>query len=149
MSVQFYFKDTSINIPQRKRLRSFIIDIFNKEGYPLHSIDYIFCSDQFLLKINRDFLNHDYYTDIITFNLGEGKQPIIGEIYISADRVKENARIFKTSFKKELHRVVFHGVLHLCGYKDKSKDQVSLMRSMEDRYLALYFTDVPRITVSH
>jgi rRNA maturation RNase YbeY len=98
---------------------------------------FIFTSDKRLLEINRQFLQHDYYTDIITFDLSDSKSTK-AEVYISIDRVKENTRIHGTSFKSELHRVIFHGVLHLCGYKDKTKKEKEEMRGMEAFYLMKY-----------
>lgn len=106
----------------------------------MYSLTYIFCSDEYLLGINRQFLRHDYYTDIISFNLAAKKAPVEGEIYISLDRVKDNARQLKLPFKQELHRVIFHGALHLCGYKDKLRKDITLMRKMEDFYLKKYFS---------
>ena len=105
----------------------------------MDEIHYIFCSDDYLLEINRQYLQHDYYTDIITFGLSNPGQPINAEIYISVDRVKDNALEFKTSLKRELHRVIFHGALHLCGYKDKKKADAALMKKMEENYLNRYF----------
>ncbi len=102
------------------------------------SLAYIFCSDEYITEINTNFLKHDYTTDIITFNMGD-KNAIEGEIYISVETVRENASLFNTGFSEELHRVIFHGALHLCGYKDKSKKDAVLMRQMEDKYLDLYF----------
>lgn len=101
------------------------------------SLDYIFCSDAYLLKINQQYLRHNDYTDIITFELSATSQTE-GEIYISVDRVKDNAMKFETTFSHELHRVIFHGALHLCGYKDKKKQEVLLIRKKEDEYLKLY-----------
>ncbi|MBN9385668.1 MAG: rRNA maturation RNase YbeY [Chitinophagaceae bacterium] len=138
-AVQFHFLKGSNSLSQRHHLRSFIVSLFKKEGKRLDEIHYIFCSDDYLLGINRQYLKHDYYTDIITFGLSEPGQPINAEIYISIDRVKENAREFKTSIKRELHRVIFHGALHLCGYKDKKKEDQQVMRKMEDKYLVQYF----------
>ena len=91
-----------------------------------------------LLQMNRDFLQHDYYTDIITFGLSEKGQPVEAEVYISLDRVKENARIHGATQANETLRVVFHGALHLCGYKDKKKSEITLMRQKEDQYLRLF-----------
>jgi len=104
----------------------------------MHSLTYIFCSDDYLLNINRQFLQHNYYTDIISFNLGQRNGPVEGEIYISLDRVKDNARQLHQTYQQELHRVIFHGALHLCGYKDKSVKDIALMRKMEDHYLQRY-----------
>ena len=115
--------------------------MFELEGKEVESLQYIFCSDEHLLQMNRDFLQHDYYTDIITFDLSPAKNdPTSGELYISVDRVKDNAINFDSSFERELHRVVFHGVLHLIGYKDKSEKDQKLMRKKEDQYLNIYFS---------
>jgi rRNA maturation RNase YbeY len=104
----------------------------------MEEIHYIFCSDDYLLEINQQHLQHDFYTDIITFGLSDPGQPINAEVYISIDRVRENARKFHTPVNQELHRVIFHGALHLCGYKDKRRKDQVLMREMEDKYLHLY-----------
>lgn len=98
----------------------------------------MFCSDEFLLQINREYLQHDYYTDIITFDLSDPGGPVRGEIYISVDRVRENAKDLGTTLRKELLRVIFHGALHLCGYKDKTRQEQARMRDLEEKYLALY-----------
>jgi probable rRNA maturation factor len=135
--IQFHILQ-KVSLEERTRLKQFIIDLFKKEKKKVTELQYVFCSDQHLLKINQQFLQHDFYTDIITFPLSDPGQPISGEIYISVDRVRENAAEFGNSLKKELHRVIFHGVLHLCGYKDKSPRDEKLMRKMEDKYLALY-----------
>jgi probable rRNA maturation factor len=137
--INFHF-ETPVSLLNRKPLKVFLLNIFKRERKDIEQLDYIFCSDEYLLGINKQFLQHDYYTDIISFNLSPGNsEAIIGEIYISANRVRENAQQFRTSFKAELHRVIFHGVLHLCGYKDKTKTQKMEMRKMEDFYLGLYF----------
>ena len=113
------------------------------------NLTYVFCSDEDLLEINRTYLKHDYFTDIITFDLSFTKKEIIGEIYISVDRVRENAGRFNSTLRKELHRVIFHGALHLCGYRDKNLQEQKVMRAKEDEYLKLYFSNsrVPRGTV--
>jgi probable rRNA maturation factor len=135
--IQFHILQP-ISLEERNRLKQFLITLFKKEKKPLAELRYIFCSDRRLLEINRQFLQHDFYTDIITFPLSDPGQPITGEIYISIDRVRDNAREFGSSVKKELHRVIFHGALHLCGYKDKSLGEEKLMRKMEDKYLTLF-----------
>jgi len=101
-------------------------------------LSYIFCSDEYLLNINRQFLQHDYYTDIITFDLSETPDAITGEIYISLDRVKDNAQELQTPYKKELLRIIIHGALHLCGHKDKSPDQQKQMRIKENEQLSRF-----------
>lgn len=139
MTVQFFFSDISLSLTERSQLKKFIGKLFTREGKELRQLNYIFCSDEYLLNINRQFLNHDYYTDIITFDLSEEPGTITGEIYISVDRVRDNASSLGQTKKFELHRVIFHGALHLCGYKDKSKKDSILMREKEDHYLHLYF----------
>lgn len=106
-------------------------------------LQYIFCTDEYLLAINQQFLNHDTFTDIITFDLSEEPETVLGEIYISTDRVAENAAQFNTSYEQELHRVIFHGALHLCGFKDKTKADQEKMRAMENRCLEEYFKHDP------
>lgn len=137
--VQFHFLQQSSYPRHRKQLKAFILSIFKKEKTQLQSLSYIFCSDAYLLGINQQFLQHNYYTDIISFNLAAKSAPVEGEIYISLDRVKDNARILNQSYQTELHRVIFHGALHLCGYKDKSPKDASLMRKMEDFYISKYY----------
>jgi len=113
--------------------------MFKMEGRQIENLGIILCDDDYLLSINITYLKHHYFTDIITFNLAEEhSKRISGEIYISSERVKENARIFNSSYQKELHRVIFHGILHLCGYKDKSKNEKARMRAREDHYLKKY-----------
>jgi probable rRNA maturation factor len=136
--VHFHFLKNDFSLVNRNKLKIFINTLFKKEKKSLAQINYIFCSDNFLLKINQDYLQHNFYTDIITFDLSERKNEIIGEIYISIDRVKENAQTFKSTINKELHKVIFHGALHLCGYKDKSIKEIKIMRQKEEEYLLLY-----------
>ncbi len=137
-NVQFRSADRSLQLPGRSALKAFIAGIFKKEKQALASITYVFCSDAFLLQMNRDFLQHDYYTDIITFGLSEKGEPVEAEVYISLDRVKDNARNLQQTYRQEIVRVIFHGALHLCGYKDKKKSEIELMRKMEDHYLRLF-----------
>lgn len=137
-AISFRSADRQLSLAGKTRVKVFIEKLFRKEKTKLGSITYVFCSDEFLLQMNNDFLQHDYYTDIITFGLSEKGEPVEAEIYISTDRVKDNARNLGTSFKEEMLRVIFHGALHLCGYKDKKKSEISMMRSKEDQYLRLY-----------
>ena len=136
--VFFFFEKNAITLQNRAPLKKYIETIFRKEKKQLASLNYIFCSDKRLLEINRQFLKHDFYTDIISFELSASKFTE-GEVYISIDRVKENARLLEVSIKSELCRVIFHGALHLCGYGDKSKTEQLIMREKEDFYLNLYF----------
>jgi probable rRNA maturation factor len=138
MAVQFFSADSKAPVLPRTKLRAFIQAIFKKEGKALSNLTYVFCSDQYLLDINRRFLNHDYYTDIITFDISGPKEETEGEIYISIDRVKDNAKLLHQKYNKEMLRVIFHGALHLCGYKDKSKSQQQEMREKEDLYLKIF-----------
>ncbi len=108
--------------------------MISHEGLDLDEISVIFCSDEYLLDVNRQYLNHDYYTDVITFSYAEHNQ-LNGDIFISVDRVKENAVIFDSSFIKELYRVIIHGVLHLMKYVDKTEEDKEFMRKKEEFYL--------------
>jgi len=137
-SIQFHTADKAVTLTARKRLKAFIRAKFDQESIPLAQLVYIFCSDDYLLDINLRFLNHNYLTDIITFPLQEVGEPVNGEIYISVDRVKENATSLKVSPANELLRVIFHGALHLLGYKDKNKEQAQAMRTMENKWLTEY-----------
>jgi len=135
--VCFFFEHKKFSLEKRSELKIFIESLFKREKKRLSSINYIFCSDKRLLEINQQFLNHDFYTDIITFDLSE-KDSTQAEIYISIDRVKDNAKSLGTSFKSEIHRVIFHGALHLCGYKDKPGVEQVKMRQKEEFYLSKY-----------
>jgi probable rRNA maturation factor len=136
--VCFFFDGVRVSLSNRTALKKFIERLFKREGKSLASLNYIFVSDKRLLAINRDYLAHDYYTDIITFDLSETPGQVQGEIYISIDRVRENAKKLEVSLKSELHRVIFHGALHLCGFGDKTQGETTDMRSAEDYYLKLY-----------
>jgi rRNA maturation RNase YbeY len=138
-TVRFHFPNKGLGLSDRSRLKAFIADLFKKERKRLAELNYIFCSDAYLLDVNRQYLGHDYYTDIITFDLSEPGQAINAEIYISVDRVRENAGQFCTTLKSELHRVIFHGALHLCGFGDKKPQERAIMRKKEDKWLDLYF----------
>jgi probable rRNA maturation factor len=139
--VHFHFNKGGLTLRERSSLKLFIEKLFKREKKQLDELHYIFCSDNYLLDINRQYLKHDFYTDIITFDLSEPGHPINAEIYISVDRVRENAGKFINSLRKELHRVMFHGALHLCGYRDKTRAEELTMRKMEDKYLDLYFEE--------
>jgi probable rRNA maturation factor len=138
MTIFFNKADKSITLGNRVALKAFLEKQLKKEGIKIECLQYVFCSDKYLLDINKQFLNHDFYTDIISFDLSEIKGQLIGDIYISVDRVKENAKMHKTTQGNELLRVIFHGALHFCGYKDKKPADVKLMRSMEDKWLKAY-----------
>ncbi|MES2893597.1 MAG: rRNA maturation RNase YbeY [Bacteroidota bacterium] len=142
MSIQFHNADRSFSLKNRRKLKAFIANLIKKEGFEAGDLSFISCSDPFLLDINRQFLRHDTYTDIITFPFSVAGQPISGEIYISIDRVRENATLFQTNTVLELHRVIFHGTLHLCGYQDKTSPQKKIMREKENQALVAYFPDL-------
>lgn len=137
-SIFFRNADKTFLFPNKTGLKHFIEQLFKNEKKALIELTYVFCSDEYLLGINRDFLQHDYYTDIITFDLSENQIQTIGEIYISLDRIKDNAKELNISTKEETLRVIFHGALHLCGYKDKSKSDIATMRKKEEHYIGLY-----------
>jgi probable rRNA maturation factor len=120
---------------EKKKLKDAVAALMDEEGRAFDSLDYIFCSDEYLLEINQAYLKHDDLTDIITFDLSDSPDVLKGEIYISVERVLDNSLLFNTSFRNELARVVFHGALHLCGYKDKGKKEQAAMREREDYYL--------------
>ena len=131
--IHFTTNDIEFELADEEAVASWIIAGIEEEGFDLQRIDFIFCSDEYLLQINKEYLQHDDYTDIITFPLEE--DPILGEIYISIDRVRENASTFEIPFEKELLRVIIHGVLHLCGYDDHDDSDIEEIRSKEEYYL--------------
>jgi len=133
--IEFY-SETDFNIEDTKALSHWISEIILHENHELGDLTYVFCDDAYLHKLNVQFLNHDTLTDIISFDNSLGKQ-IHGEIYISVERVKENAGTYQVAFLDELHRVIIHGVLHFCGYKDKTKKQQETMSCKENEALDL------------
>ena len=145
--VCFFFQDVKINLKSRTRLKKFIESIFKKEHKKLEFINYIFCTDNALLEINKKFLKHDFYTDIITFDLSDSES-IEAEVYISVDRIRDNAKKLGLALHSELHRVIFHGALHLCGYQDKTKREKANMREKEGFYLKQLLKSFSRDTVS-
>ena len=130
-----FFSETLFSLENPNEIARWISKIINDEKREEGDISYIFCDDQYLHKLNLEFLNHDLLTDIISFDNSLGKQ-INGEIFISIERVKENANIYKTNFEDELHRVIIHGILHYCGFNDKTKEEAALMRKKEDEALS-------------
>lgn len=136
-NVFFFYEVRHFRFEERTRTKRFIESIFRREKKKLAAINYIFVSDKRLLEINRQYLQHDFYTDIITFDLSEGAATQ-AEVYISIDRVRENARTLNQPFRTELLRVIFHGALHCCGYGDKTRADEMTMRKKEDQYLHLF-----------
>ena len=138
MAVSFQNADIAFRLASKNKLKKFISTSFEAEAGKKLSVSYVFCSDEYLLRINQDFLKHDYYTDIITFPLSETDKKVEAEIYISIERVKENALKLKVSFEQELYRVLFHGILHLIGYKDKTAAQKDAMRKAEEKWIKAF-----------
>ncbi|KQM62860.1 rRNA maturation RNase YbeY [Chryseobacterium sp. Leaf201] len=133
--IQFFYE----NVPESVSTgyTAWLEDIIISEGKKSGDINYIFCDDEYLLKVNQDYLQHDYYTDIITFDYVKGRT-ISGEIFVSLQRISDNASTLSKEYEEELRRVLAHGILHLCGYKDKTEEEETVMRSKEDFYLAKY-----------
>ena len=136
-TIRFIRNEVRLRIPAASKIPGWLRSIARKERARIGELNYIFCSDQYLLALNREHLGHDYFTDIITFDLSEDRGTMMGEIYISVDRVRENASTFGVSFSTELYRVMAHGLLHLLGYKDKKKEDKAKMRLKEDACLSL------------
>lgn len=134
-NILFYNNNTSFTLKNKNKIKAWIVASVQEEEHHISEIQYIFCDDSFILELNKKALQHNYFTDIITFQYNNKKEPIQSEIYISVDTVKSNAKLFNTSFQKELLRVIIHGVLHCCGYNDKTKAQEKQIRDKENYYL--------------
>lgn len=134
--INFFVEDIPFNLKQKVNLRKWVESCIKDEGFKLRELNFIFCSDTYLLVINQQYLKHDTFTDIITFDNSVDEHHILGDIFISIDRVRENAVNFNVSEQDELHRVMIHGALHLLGYPDKGKEAKTLMTSKENFYLA-------------
>lgn len=134
--IQFFYEDCLPLQKEHELKATESTQLVGLEGFKLGEVSAIFCSDAYLLEINKGHLNHDYYTDIITFSYNN-KAIVSGDLFISIDRVKENASIYQVSLLNETSRIVIHGLLHLCGYSDKSKEETALMRSKEKQYLKM------------
>lgn len=134
--INFFEEDAQVKRALLKKHKQWLKQVASSEDVVVDEINYIFCSDNYLLEVNRNYLNHDYYTDIITFDNSEDEK-ILSDIFISIDRINENSVSLGTSFIHELSRVMVHGLLHLCGYHDKSTNDKTLMREKEDHYLSL------------
>lgn len=135
--INFFTEDTAYQLKNKLHLKRWIKDTIKAEGYKLGELNYILCSDAYLLQINQQYLNHDTYTDIVTFDNSEVEGTITGDIFISVERTQENAVKFNVAPEHELHRVIIHGALHLLGYLDKKPADKQLMTAKEDEYLAL------------
>jgi probable rRNA maturation factor len=132
-----FFYETDFKIKQPKTWKEKIQKVVESENHTMEEVNYIFCDDAYLLQINKDFLQHDYYTDVIGFQYSESG-PLMGDIYISVERIEENAQNNQVSFENELARVMIHGILHFMGYKDKSPEEEKKMRAGEEKYLSLF-----------
>lgn len=136
-TIRYFSEGSNYRLRTPTKSSNWIKKVVKKERATIVSLNYIFCSDSYLLKLNKAYLNHSTLTDIITFDYSEKAGPVNGEIYISIDRVRDNAKAFKTSLHLELHRVIIHGVLHLLGYRDKKPSEKVIMRKKEEAYLSL------------
>jgi probable rRNA maturation factor len=137
-AIRFFLEEIEFKVPFPVKTKKWITDIVVAEGRSLTGVNYILCSDEYLLEVNREYLNHDYYTDIITFDNSEVEKEIEGDIFISVDRVRDNAKSENTDESTEFRRVLAHGVLHLCGFDDKSEASQQEMRAKEDYYLSKF-----------
>lgn len=140
MAIRFFEENIRAGLQNKRKLSAFLKEkIETNLAVKKADLTYVFCTDQALLEKNIAFLNHDTLTDIITFDLSENENNLVAEIYISVERVRENALIFNVSYQQELHRVIFHGMLHLCGFKDKTDKEAAEMRLQESACLQQYF----------
>ena len=139
MAVKYYNDSCSYRLPQRRLTSAWLRRVAEEEGYAMGDVSYIFCSAERLLEMNRQFLGHDYYTDVITFDYSDlrGSRTIAGDIFIDVETVADNARLYGADRLTEMRRVVVHGVLHLCGQKDKTPRANRQMHAKEDKYLKL------------
>lgn len=135
--INFFSENIKFDLKSKSKIKKWITQVADNEKYIIENLNYIFCSDSYLLEINQTYLKHDTFTDIITFDNSEFENEIIGDIYISIERVKENCQKLEQKFEQELHRVMIHGLLHLCGYKDKKPAEKQKMTEMEDKSLAI------------
>ena len=136
--INFNVETDGFKLSDVRKRKAWLKGLVNEQSFKLVELNYIFLNDEGLHKINLEYLNHDTYTDIITFDNSEDENRIEGDIFVSVERIAENAKKFKVDFETELTRVMAHGVLHLCGYLDKKPEDIKLMREMEDKYVAKY-----------
>ena len=133
--IRFFNEDVPYKLPKPQVTRQWLKRQAEAEGYAVGELNYIFCSDEYVLQVNRDYLQHDYYTDIITFDQSEEEDKLAGDIFISVERVADNANQLGVSAEQEMRRVLAHGLLHLCGYGDKTHEEEALMRTKEEEWL--------------
>lgn len=147
MAIHFFSEDIAFNFPKKRIRKQWLKKIAQEKGFHIRELNYIFCSDAYLHKINLHYLNHDTLTDIITFDNSEEKGPIEGDVFISVERVKDNALTMNCPIEEEFSRVTSHGLFHLMGYKDKSEKEQIRMRKLESSAIDLFKTlNVPRET---
>lgn len=137
MPIQYFYEEVDFKISNEKHLTEWISSVVHSYNFNIQEVNFIFCSDEYLLEINKQHLNHDYFTDIITFDNSEQSGLIESDVFISVDRIKENAQNLSVEFTQELHRVMIHGILHLVGFGDKSAEEKRVMREKEDACLSL------------
>ena len=135
--INYFSENINYSLSEEKKISEWLYLIAKSENFSISELNYIFCDDKFLYSLNTEYLNHDTLTDVISFNYSEGMGQIIGDIYISIERISENANIFNKTIKNELYRVMAHGLLHLLAYSDKTKSEKSVMTKKEDYYLSL------------
>jgi rRNA maturation RNase YbeY len=140
MTIRYNNEDCTYRLPQKRKTTAWLRRVAEAEGYRITEINYIFCSAQYLLEMNRQYLGHDYYTDVITFDYSDlkGEKIVSGDIFIDVETVRDNARIYHATSLQEMRRVVVHGLLHLCGQGDKTPRTNKQMHGKEDKYLALW-----------
>ena len=137
MAINFYSEGINFKPKQIQKLKSWIKNVAAEEGFLVGNLNYVFCNDEYILEVNKKYLNHDYYTDIITFDYTSSKK-IGGDLVVSIDTIKSNSILLNVDLNTEVCRVIIHGVLHLCGYKDKSDEEERNMRLKEDYYLTKF-----------
>lgn len=138
MAILFFQEDIRFDLKPKNRFKSWLRNIATSEGFSIKDLNYIFCTDEYLYNINLEYLKHDTYTDIITFDNSEKKTEIEGDIFVSIERIKDNAVNSKIEFDAELKRVLSHGLLHLMGYSDKTKEEKNTMRLMENKAIEMF-----------
>jgi len=136
--INFHTESIDFKVTNPIKTKRWLKSVIEAEGFELSEINYIFCNDEYLHKINVEYLDHDTLTDIITFDNSEDENLIEGDIFVSVERINENAKDFNTTFEQEFKRVIVHGVLHLCGYYDKTDEDEKQMRAKEDHYIGLW-----------
>jgi rRNA maturation RNase YbeY len=139
MAIYFFFEEINFELKEKLNRKRWLKNIAIKAGFKIKELNYVFCSDEYLYQMNLEYLNHETYTDIITFDNSEKEFDLSGDIFISIDRVNENAKTHNQEIETELSRVLAHGLLHLMGYKDKTKEESTLMRQKEEESISLYF----------